>query len=963
MLYLLGEGEIEGLADGLRSVKLDGTPLVGENGSFNFQDVTFDFRNGTVEQEFIEGFPEINNETPVNVELRSGTDWVRAIQNIELDAVRIRLSWPTLQQSLQTGDIFGYTIRYVIEVSTDGGAYQEALNTSVSGKTTSNYQRSHRIDLPKATTGWQIRVRRTTANQNSSLIADTMYIDAITDVIDAKLRYPNTALAGVKFDAKQFSNIPKFSVVVKGKKVKIPSNYDPESRTYAGTWEGSFKTAYTNNPAWVWYDLVLNPRYGLGNRIDATMVNKWELYKISQYCDQMVSDGQGGFEPKFTCNVCIQQQQEAYTILGDLASIFHGMSYWDGSQMVCVSDMPSDPVYSYSRANIVDGMINYAGTSRKDRHSIAQVAWDDPSNNFQTKKEPVWVYNAVRTLGVQTLEVGAFGCTSQGQAIRHGKWSLETEQRETRTASFRVGLDGSIPKPGEIIKLSDSLLAGRVNGGRLISGSKNQVTIDQLAVIRVGDTITVNLPSGKAESRTVQSVKSRVITVASNFSEIPEREAVWVVDSEDLSTIFMRVIAITRPESHQFEITAVQHSPDKYNAIDTGAVIDDKPITVIPPSAQQPPANVRISQNVTVEQGLAVTAMTIAWDAAPNAIAYRVEWRRDNLQWITEPNTGALSIDIKGIYSGQYLARVYAINAINAVSIPAASVLTHLEGKTGAPPVPAYLTTKSIIFGITLNWGFPQDADDTQRTEIEYSQTADGQNPMKLGDFAYPQSSHTMQGLSAGQRFWFRARLVDRTGNIGAWTSWIAGIASNDASDILGMIEGQITESQLAGSLLDKIDSGGGAATEIKEVRDELAAMITLKTQLTVDGKEYLAGIGVGVENHEGITQSQVLIAADRFAVIHPNGEEVSIPFIVQDGNVYINSAFIQDATITMAKIAGALQSDDYVAGQQGWQLDKAGNLEFNGSIAGGGRLSINNQLVRVYDENGTLRVRLGVWE
>lgn len=963
MLYLLGEGEIEGLVDGLRSVKLNDTPLLSENGTYNFQDVTFDFRNGTVEQSFIEGFPEVSNETSVNVELRSDTDWVRAIQNKDLNAIRIRLSWPSLQKSTLTGDVTGYTIRYAIDLSIDDGAYQTVLDTSVSGKASSDYQRTHRIELPKANKGWQVRVRRLTANQNNSLISDKMYIDAFTQIIDAKLRYPNTALAALKFNARQFSNIPKFSVIIKGKKIKIPSNYDPETRTYTGIWDGTFKIAYTNNPAWVWYDLLLNPRYGLGNRIDATMINKATLYRISQYCDEMVSDGKGGLEPRFTCNVCIQSQQEAYTVLNDLASVFHGMSYWDGSQMVCISDMPSDPVYVFSRANIVDGMVNYTGTARKDRHSIAQVAWDDPNNNYQTKKEPVWKENSVKTLGIQTLEVSSFGCTSQGQAIRHGKWSLETEQKETRTATFRVGLDGSKPRPGEIIKLSDPLLAGRVNGGRIITATKNQVTIDQLTVVRVGDTLTVNLPSGNAESRIVKQVKGRHITVSSNFSEIPEREAVWGVDSEDLSTIYMRVIAITRPNIHQFEITAVQHSPDKYNAIDTSAIIDNSPITIIPPSIQQPPSNVRLTQTVAIEQGLAVTTMTIAWDAAPNAISYRVEWRRNNLQWIVEPNTGALSIDIKGIYAGEYSARVYAINAINAVSIPTNSNLTRLEGKTGAPPIPAFLKTESIIFGITLKWGFPLGADDTQRTEIEYSQTADGQNAMKLGDFAYPQSSHTMQGLAAGQRFWFRARLVDRTGNIGAWTKWIAGISSNDASDILGMISEKITESHLAKTLMDKINSGGGASTEIKEVRDKLAAMITLKTQLTADGKEYLAGIGVGVENHDGITQSQVLIAADRFAVIHPNGTETSVPFVVQDGNVYISSTFIQDATITMAKIAGALQSDNYVPGKQGWQLDRAGNLEFNGSIAGGGRLSINNQLIRVYDENGTLRVKLGIWQ
>lgn len=960
MLYAVGEGEVFGLVDGLRSVKLDGTPLMSANGSLNFQDVQFDFRSGTVEQEHIAGFPEINNETSVNIELRSDNPFIRAINNIDIDAVRIRFSWSALQQQQTNGDITGYRINYAIEVSTDGGPYVTKLETAVNGKTTSNYQRSHRIDLDPATTGWQIRVRRLTANANSSLIADTMYVDALTEIIDAKLRYPNTALAGVQFNAEQFSNIPKFSVEIYGRILKVPSNYDPETRTYTGVWDGSFKLAYTNNPAWVWYDLVLNTRYGLGKRINESLVNKWELYRIAQYCDVMVSDGNGGLEPRFTCNICIQQQQEAYTVLSDLASIFHGMSYWNGNQLVCIADMPSDPAISYSRANIVDGMINYSGTSRKDRHSLAMVSWDDPNNSYQTKKEPVSNQNAIAKIGVQPIETAAFGCTSVGQAIRAGKWALETEQRETRTATFRVGLDGSLPRPGEVVRLSDSLLAGRVNGGRIKSATTRQITIDQVAVVRIGDTFTVNLPSGKSESRIVQSVNGRIITLTSDYSELPKPDAIWVVDSEDLSTLLMRVIAITRPEMHQFEITAVQHAPEKYTVIDTSAVIDERPVTVIPPSVQESPTNVRITQNISVEQGLAVTNMTIAWDAAPNAIAYRVEWRRDSLQYITEPTTGSLSIDIKGVYSGNYVARVYAINALGAVSLPASSVLTAIEGKTGAPPVPAFFTATSILFGIRLDWGFPQDAEDTSYTEIQYSETADGQNPATLGNYTYPQHSFDHNNLSAGKRLYYRARLVDRTGNIGAWTSWIAGIASNDAGLILDAIKGQITESQLGQSLLEKIESGGGADVKIEKVINDLAAMYTIKTQITEGDRTYIAGIGVGVENNEGIIESQVLVAADRFAVIHPNGTEVSIPFVIQDGNVYISSAFIQDATITMAKIAGALQSDDYIPQVSGWRITKEGSFEVNGSNEGGRRLDTATKTL-IHYPNGQLAVALGI--
>lgn len=963
LLYILSEGEIVGPVDGLRSIYLDDTPIMATDGSLNYQNVTWEFRTGTVDQDYIQGFPNVENEIPIGLELRSENPFIRAISNTNLDAVRVRLSWPALWQQDTAGNVLTYRIQYVIEISTDGGSYVTMVEGVISDKASNKYERSHRVTLPKAKTGWQIRIRRLTANANSQMIADNMTVEALTEIIDVKLSYPHTAMGGLIFDAQQFTNAPKFSALMRGRIIQVPSNYDPETRTYTGVWDGSFKLAYTNNPAWIWYDLLLNPRYGLGHRINASMVDKWELYKISQYCDELVSDGKGGKEPRFTCNVYLQTQEEGYTVLSDIASIFNGMSYWDGQQMVCQADMPADIAYTFSRANIVDGEIEYTGTPYSKIHTIANIAWDNPEQKFKTEKEPVPHLESQRKYGIKPMEVGAFGCTSLGQAQRTGKWALVTEYSESQTATFKIGLDGRAVKPGDLIKISDELKAGRANGGRLVSATDNTITIDRTAKIRVGDTVIVNLPSGKAQSRTVLSVKSRTITVTQKFTETPEAEANWIVDSTDLATMLYRVMARTSPNSYQYEITAIQHNPYKYDEIDNGAKYEQPPITIVPPGTQQPPKNVTITQNVTVEQGMAVTTMTIAWDAAPDAIAYKVEWRREGTQWISEPTTGGLSIDIKGIYAGNYLARVFAINAINFSSIAANSTLTYLEGKAGTPPEPAFLRTKPLFLGIQLEWGYPERAEDTAYTEIQESETFDGQNPVTLGQFPYPQDVHVRQGLSAGKRLWYRARLVDRTGNIGAWTSWIGGIASNDAGAILEILEGQITSTQLATSLLEAINSGGGAAVEVQKLIDDLAAMYNIKTQVTVDGRTYIAGIGVGVENNEGVIESQVLVAADRFAVIHPNGEGVIVPFVVQDGAVYMNAAFIQDATITMAKIAGALQSDDYIPGKQGWQLDKAGNLEFNGTVEGGGRLSINNQQIRVYDANGTLRVRLGIWE
>lgn len=972
LLYAFAEGEVVGPVNAERSVILEGTPLANDNG-YNFTNVTWDFRPGTIDQTHITGFPEINNEINIGIELKSNDPWVRYVNNIELSAVRIRLGWPALQQQDLQGNVIGYRINYAIDIAIDDEPYQTVLEASINDKTTTKYTRSHRIDLPPAKKGWTVRVRRKTANANSSLIQDTMTIESMAEVVDAKLRYPCTAIGAITFDAASFQSIPKLSVDMKGRIVKVPNNYDPQARTYTGLWDGTFKRAWSDNPAWCFYDLVLNPLFGLGDRINETMVNKWRLYQIAQYCDEMVPDGKGGKEPRYTCNVYLQTRQEAYTVLSDLASIFHGMSYWDGSQIVCIADMPSDPSYSFSRSNIVADSIKYAGTSWSDRHSMALVSWDNPKNNYETEQEPIWDEQAQNDYGFEQLEVGAWGCTSQGQAQRYGKWALLTEQLETRQVTFRTGLEGYIPSPGEIIKLSDSLLSGAENGGRIARSTNRQITLDRKINAKQGDRLSVNLPSGKTETRLVQSVtisneeiaaqnKERtVITVQNSYSDIPQVNAIWVLDSDELATMLFRVLSITRPDDGVFEINAIQHTTAKYDYIDLGAKIELPPVIIIPPGTQDAPKTVTIAENVTIDQGIANTAMTISWTETPNAIAYEVEWRRDSLPWVKIPTLGALSVDIDGIYKGNYLARVRAINSLGVKSLPTTSMLTALTGKTSPPPVIKTLRTSPLVFGIFLNWIFPDDSDHVQRTEIEYSEIGDGQDAKHLGDFAYPQNTHTVPGLAAGKNLWFRARLIDRSGNIGDWTSWIRGYASTDSSNILEAIKGQITETELSKGLLEKIDSIDDDVI-IEKVNDALRTSLMFKAQKTINGETYIAGMGFGVEvNEEGAVVSQFLIAASTFAIIDPNTEEKIMPFVVQNGQVFINSAVIGDGTIGMAKIAESLRSTDFVEDTSGWELNKNGRLQINGSGDGEARLALNNKGFNIYDEEGNLIVECGI--
>lgn len=923
ILLALGEGEFAGGLDGT-NIFLDGTPIIGPDGSENFPGVKWEFRPGTPDQTYIPGMPDVENEITVGTELTSLNPWVRSLTNTQLSAVRLRFSWQQLQRQQDNGDVVGYRIEYAIDVATDGGAYQELLKTAVDGKTTTKYERSHRIDLPKASTGWQIRVRRITPNSTSNLIADKMVIESLTELIDVKLRYPETALLFVQFDAKQFQNIPQISCEPKGSVIRIPTTYDPIARTYTGVWDGSFKWAWTNNPAWIFYDLLINARYSIGTRVRAEnlALTKWDLYTIAQYCDQLVPDGRGGggMEPRFMCDVYIQSQEEAWSVLRDFANIFRGMTYWANNSMNVVADMPRDVDYIYTRANVKDGLFTYASASEKTHYSVAMVSWSDPANGYQDSVEPVFDNNLIRRYGVKQADITAIGCNRQTEAIRRGKGLLLTNEADS-VVSFTVGMDGNIPLPGWVLGIADEPFAGRPLGGRISSVSGRNITLDRESSANVGDRLIVNLPSGKSQARTIQAVNGRIVTVTTNYSETPVAECVWAIDATDLALQLYRAVGITENQDGvSFDITAVEYDPNRQLRIDTGARIEDRPISVIPPGVQAPPTNVRISENSATIQGLAVATLYVTWDRAENAIAYETEWRRDNGNWIPGPRVSTLGFEIQGIYAGRYQARVRAINPVEISSVWANAPEQQLHGKIGEPPALASFTTVGQVFGIVLNWAFPAGAEDTQRTEIWYSTQPDGAGAMHLGDYAYPQRSHTMTGLAAGVQFWFQARLVDRLGNAGPWTAWVKGASSSEADEILDYLTGQITETQLGKDLLGPIED----ASQLKD-------MWSIKVGKTWDGKLYSAGIGVGVENTPAGMQSQVLFMADRFAFLNVTNGVVSTPFAIDNGQTFINTAFIKNGSITNAKIGNYIQSDNYDWNNKiGWSIEKSGAAVFN---------------------------------
>ncbi|MGV5840006.1 phage tail tip fiber protein [Escherichia coli] len=1083
VLIALGEGEFAGGLDGKNIFLGDSssyTPLQNADGSYNFNNVKYEFRSGTQDQDYIQGFPGIENELQVSYELKQAVPYVRAVSNTQLSALRIRLGWPTLLLQKNNGDKVGTRVEYAIDLSVDGGPYETVVNGAVDDKTTSLYERSHRVNLPKSSTGWQLRVRRITPDSTSVNIVDTMRVVAVTEIIDAKLRYVNTALLYVEFDAKQFPNgIPQVVCNPKGRIIRVPDTYDPETRTYSGTWEGVFKWAWTDNPAWIYYDIILNERFGLGQRIDATQIDKWELYRIAQYCDQLVPDGKGGSgtEPRFRCNVYIQDRNDAWTVLRDLAGIFRGMTYWGDNKMYVLADMPRDVWHIYNHASVVEGKFTFADPSETTRNTAALVNWSDPANHYKDTPEPVYDSDLAMRFDYRQLEMTAIGCTRQSEANRRGRWALLTNGIG-EVVTFSTGMD--VPPVGEVIGVAANELAGRTIGGMVSAVNGRNITLDRAADVKAGNRLFLNLPSGTAQARTVQAVNGNTVTVTTPYSETPEAECNWGVDSDDLFIALFRVTGTRDNNDGTFEVTGTTYNPDIYSAVDTGARLDERPVSVIPPGVQAPPGNIVVDSYSTVNQNIAITTMRVAWDAVQGAVAYEAEWRRDSGNWISVPRTSSLGFEVQGIYSGRYLVRVRAVNASDVSSVWATSPEVNLTGKVGNPPKPVgFIASENVVFGIELNWGFPANTDDTLKTEIQYSLTGTDDDAMLLADVPYPQRKYQQMGLKAGQIFWYRAQLVDRSGNESGYTGWVRGQASIDVSDITDVIlediKGSETFKDLIENAVDSNEKIAGMADEIKNHADELEqqakdilenadglaqaevkideisvsmdgmtggvknssiaviqnslaqvtsrrsqtatnngnvakidridttiadtsqavaralvtldasaggnvsnatdltetladftqasatkinsltvtvngqtaainqtaqavadvngnlnAMYNIKVGVAANGQYYAAGMGIGVQNTPGGMQSQVIFLADRFAVTTQAGAVVSLPFVIQNGQTFIRETFIQDGTISNAKIGNFIQSNNYVAGSAGWKLDKAGDAEFN---------------------------------
>lgn len=1116
MLIAVSEGEIQGDLTA-QNIFLNDTPLANDSGEYNFSGVKWEFRKGTQDQTYIAGMPQVDNELAVGTTVTTTAPWTRQFTNLSLDAIRIKLSLPVQYLYKDNGDMVGTVTEYAIDLSTDGGAWKTVVNGKFDGKTTTEYQRDHRIDLPKSTSGWSVRVRRITADASgsNSKLVNAFKVFSYAEVIDSKLRYPLTALLYVEVDSSQFNgSAPKVTCKIKGKLIKVPDNYDPITRTYSGSWSGGFKMAWSNNPAWIFYDLVLDEIYGMGTRVDASMVDKWALYSIAQYCDEMVSDGAGGTEPRFTCNVFIQSQEDAWQVLNDLAAVFRGITFWGNDQIYVQADVPQDDVdWVYNASNVIDGLFTYAGGSYKNRYSSCLVSWSDPQNHYSDTVEGVYDSALVERYDVRQTSLTAIGCTSQSEAHRRGRWVLLSNAKDG-TVSFGVGLDGYIPLPAEIIGVADPFRSGKENGGRIRAVNGRQITLDREIDYAAKDRLVVNLPDGKAQTRTISAVSAdkKTATVATAFSQAPVAGAVWAIDSDNLAIQYFRVTSIAANDDSTggFTITAVQHDPNKYRYIDDGVRGESPPITVTPISVLSAPKNIVVTESDHVSQGLTVASLDVSWDKVEGAIRYVAQWRKDNGDWINVPVTSAQGFSVQGIYSGSYDVRVRALNAQDTSSPWGYGETTYLSGKTGKPGTPLnFLATEDVVWHIDLTWKFPDGSGDTAYTEIQRATTADYANPELLVLVPYPAADYQHGPMPAGVRQWYRARLIDRIGNAGDWTDWIMGTSSIDVSEITNDILEDMKESETFKDLIENaVDSNekiAGMADEIKNHADELeqqakdiqenadglaqaavkideisvsmdgmtggvknsaiaiiqnglaqvvsrrsqtatnagnsasidrvdttiadtsqavaralvtldasaggnisnstdltetladftqasatkintltvksgensaainvnaqaiadvngnlSAMYNIKVGVSSNGQYYAAGMGIGVENTPSGMQSQVIFLADRFAVTTAAGNSVALPFVIQNGQTFIRASFIQDGTISNAKIGNFIQSNNYVAGSAGWKLDKGGTFENYGSTAGEGAMKLTNQTISVKDGSNVLRVQVG---
>lgn len=1047
LLLAVSDGEVVNDFS-MKQLHFGGVPVQNEDGTFNYEGVIAEFRPGTQTQEYIQGFSESSAEFQVARDVTHNTPYTLTVSNKNLSAIRFRLLWPRVLTQKDNGDMVGSVVEYKIEMAVDGASYQTYLTGKIDGKnTTGGYDRSIRVNLPQDFTSQVlIRVSRVTPDADGVKVVDAFQVQSYAEVIDAKFRYPLTAMLYVEFDSDLFQNqIPTISLKKKWKIIQVPSNYDPVNRTYSGPWDGVFKWAWSNNPAWVLYDLIMNQRYGLDQRELGIPVDKWSLYEVAKYCDELVPDNRGGMEPRYLMDVIVQSQVEAFQLVRDVCSAFRGMTFYNGESLSIIVDKPRDPVYLFTADNVVDGVFVRTFPSEKTMYTSCNVMFDDEENQYEQDVEPVFNPDAAMRFGHNPTSITAIGCTRRTEANRRGRWILQTNLSAT-TVSFSTGLEGMIPSCGDVIYVADPHWQSAFNlvlSGRVMEVSGVQVFLAYRCDAKAGDTLILNTDDGKPVRRTIASVsadgKTITLNVGYNFDVAPD--SVFLIESDQLVAeqyVVTRIEKGSDDDEFTFAITATQYNPNKYDAIDNGVITDDRPTSVVDPDSLGAPKNLTISSFSRIVQGMSVETMVIGWSAVQYAKLYEVQWRKDGGNWNNVPRTATTQVDIEGIYAGEYQARVRCISGGNVASPWSALATATLTGKVGAPKGPINLfASDDEIFGIRVKWAMPEGAEDTAYIELYQSQSGTDQDASLLTLIPYPAAEYWHSILPAGYVNFYKARSVDRIGNVSEWTDYARGMSSTDVNAITDVILDEILDSdamkelqesaqdssaklnEYANSIIQNAlandgdvrimrKENGKRKAEIKhaevlianetearvqqvnqisaefnenlnagltQVNEALAnetearvtseealsarigensaaldqkldswadvngvgSMYTMKLGLKYNGQEYNSGMALQLTSQGGSVVSQVLFIADRFAIIR-NAEsgDYTLPFVVQNDQVFMNNALIQDGSITNAKIGNVIQSNNYIAGEQGWMINKNGWSEFQNTTVRG---------------------------
>lgn len=743
VLDLICEGEVEGLVNGLKSVYLDKVPIQNADGSLNFDGVQFAYTHGTQGQAALPGFKSVQNEVAVAVTVLQPTPVVRSITNAATNQVRVTIGIPQLSATnTENGDVGGSSVEFAIDIQANGGGYLEKYRRTISGKTMSKYQLAVVLDLT-GSAPWDIRVRRISPPAPGVHVTNAIGWDSYTEIQTLKLRYPNSVVHGLRVSAQQFSRIPERAYDMLLARVQVPSNYNPITRAYTGPWNGTFSIAWTNNPAWVFYDMVTHPRYGLGEFIDTALTNKWALYSIAQYCDELVPDGRGGMEPRFTCNVFIQEREEAYKVLQDLAAVFRGLSFYSANSIEVAQDAPQTPSMVFTNANVQDGTFNYADGSVTQQHSQCIVYWNNPGDFFKRVPELVTDDDLVERLGIVTLELNAIGVTSRGQAARLGRWALYSEARESETIAFVGGEECAGLRVGQVFQVHDADEAGERLGGRVSVATASAITLDAPVTLNMGETytLTIMLPDAsqalgyKTEERSVTTAAGvhSTIAVSPPFSEAPTTDAMWMLKSNLIEPTLWRCLGVKELDNG-YEISGVAHDPGKYALIENGLKLEDRPVSRL---SEQPakPSLLQFQEVLYVDRSTYKSRLTVSWTPASYATGqrYRLSWRYNLGAWQTMPDVTDQTVDINNLEPGLVEVRVRAINSLGRESLPIDGSYT-LLGKTAPPQNMLGLTLAIATNGVLATWNDPSDLDpDWQASELSTSATfaASGQITLK----------------------------------------------------------------------------------------------------------------------------------------------------------------------------------------------------------------------------------------